>query len=227
MISHKHRCVFVHLPKCGGQSVEDVFIQDCGLDWSTREPLLLRKNENPNVGPPWLAHLTYKEYLKYSYISEDLMDRYYKFTVVRNPYDRVASIYKYLGYNHVVAFEDFVKCELDKQVYGGGSKNYFFKPQRDFITNDKGVVAVDKVIKLENIEGEIQDVMDLVGIRIEGLPHVNASPGYSFRNSLKNKIKHRRFLSVFRMEPYKVDWTPELRSVVRDIYSSDFEAFGY
>ena len=93
MISHKHKCIFVHVPKCGGRSVQNVFIQDSGLTWDTREPFLLRENKNLKSGPPRLAHLTYREYLDYFYISQELMDSYFKFSIVRDPYRRMESIY--------------------------------------------------------------------------------------------------------------------------------------
>ena len=53
MISHKHKTIFVHIPKTGGQSVESVFIEDEGLTWDTRAPLLLRRNDD---GFPDLWH---------------------------------------------------------------------------------------------------------------------------------------------------------------------------
>jgi hypothetical protein len=59
MISHKRKCVFVHIPKCAGQSIESVFVNDAGLTWEDRAPLLLRPNANNRVGLPFLAHLTY------------------------------------------------------------------------------------------------------------------------------------------------------------------------
>ena len=55
VISHEHRCVFVHIPKCAGQSIETVFLEDLGLDWSNRSILLLRPNECPDIGPPRLV----------------------------------------------------------------------------------------------------------------------------------------------------------------------------
>jgi len=227
MISHKHRCVFIHLPKCGGQSVEDVFISDCGLSWDSREPLLLRRNENVKVGPPWLAHLSYREYLDYCYISSELMDQYFKFSVVRNPYDRLVSIYKYLGYCYVMSFDCFVKKETRYQLKESSDRYYFFKPQKEFLVNDKGDVSVDKLIKLEDISTEILDVFNMTGIDMEHLPHVNASPKHGVGLSLKNKIKYMK-KGVFSMGiKNKIEWTEELREIARDLYHCDFEEFGY
>ena len=63
MISHRHRCVFVHIPKVAGQSIEHVFLGWNGLNWKGRAPLLLRPNEDPRKGPPRLAHLRAQDYV--------------------------------------------------------------------------------------------------------------------------------------------------------------------
>ena len=49
MISYKRKCVFVHMLKCTGQSIESVFVNDAGLTWEDRAPLLLRPNANDRV----------------------------------------------------------------------------------------------------------------------------------------------------------------------------------
>ena len=33
MISFPHKTIFIHIPKCAGQSVEETFLNDIGLDW--------------------------------------------------------------------------------------------------------------------------------------------------------------------------------------------------
>jgi len=64
LISHHDKCLFVHVPKCAGQSVEMFFLDRIGLDWERRAPLLLRPNDVPALGPPRLAHLKAAEYVE-------------------------------------------------------------------------------------------------------------------------------------------------------------------
>lgn len=65
MISHKHRFIFVYIPKVAGLSIELYFLNNLGLDWKNRRPLLLMHNTEPEIGPQKLAHLLALDYVKY------------------------------------------------------------------------------------------------------------------------------------------------------------------
>ena len=77
MISHKYKCIFVHIPKTGGTSIENV------LGDSADQPVSGGSAHDP------ITH--YKE--KYS----EHFDQYFKFSIVRNPWDRTLSIFNYLS----------------------------------------------------------------------------------------------------------------------------------
>ena len=70
MISIKHKIIFIHIPKCAGQSIENIFLRDLGLSWKERYPLLLRPRKPNEKGPERLAHLYAEEYLSLIHISE-------------------------------------------------------------------------------------------------------------------------------------------------------------
>ena len=69
MISHTHKCIFVHIPKTGGTSVESV----------------LRKDKSKGSD----------HHLLLNYSKKKEFNHYFKFTVVRNTYERVWSLYNY------------------------------------------------------------------------------------------------------------------------------------
>src|SRR5687768_14243923 len=62
VICREYRCLFVHVPKTAGMSIEHVFLRLVGLTWETRAPLLLGGNDDPRLGPPRLEHLKASEY---------------------------------------------------------------------------------------------------------------------------------------------------------------------
>ena len=104
LISHSHKTVFVHVPKCGGQSIETAFLADLGLDWETRAPLLLRLNDNLRLGPPRLAHLIARDYARYHYLSDELFRSYYSFAILRDPVARTVSLYNFGSFEKRVGY---------------------------------------------------------------------------------------------------------------------------
>ena len=58
MICREYQCLFVHIPKVAGQSIEQFFMNRLGLDWdSDRTEVLLGDNEDRTRGTQKLAHL--------------------------------------------------------------------------------------------------------------------------------------------------------------------------
>ena len=95
MISHIHKVIFVHIPKCAGQSVERMFLKDLGLCWDNRASLLLRPKLVSELGPERLAHLFAIEYEKFGFIESSKFQQYFKFAFVRDPIDRILSELNY------------------------------------------------------------------------------------------------------------------------------------
>ena len=155
MISHKHKCIFIHVPKVAGQSIESSFINDLNLTWENRKELLLMDNPDSKLGPPKLAHLLAEDYVKYHYLSQELFDNYFKFTFVRNPFDRVYSFYKYLGFSEFFSFDDFVSKKFKNKFLK--SNYWFIRPQYDFIYSN-GNPSVDYIGKFENLQSDFNYV---------------------------------------------------------------------
>jgi len=226
MISHRHKTIFVHIPKVAGQSIENVFLKDLGLNWSTRKPLLLMPNEQPENGPPRLAHLTSEEYVKYHYLSEEIFNNYFKFSFVRNPWDRVVSFYKFLYYAKGVTFEDFVKKLLPEFV---NKNDFFFKSQYDYLYC-KGKSCVDFIGRFENLNEDFSKILNTLGLSKLKLEHINKSKinkgKYSdIKTSFKKLVLNVEYQPFY--PSYKSYYNQELISIVADLYKKDVEFFKY
>ena len=221
MISHHHKTVFVHVPKCGGQSVEKLFVDDLGLDWDTRAPLLLRPNDEPRLGPPRLGHLLGSEFVQFKYMTQAQFDDYYKFAVVRDPYARLLSFYNYLPLKRSrmrrgkLTLDEFVMDWLPQQFELGQSYQsyphtyegmfWFVRPQVDYLVDAQGELLVDDIFRLETIQDDIAKVYEKCGISSR-LTHHNASKAATAK---------------------RADLSPAHIEVINRLYAAEFDVLGY
>lgn len=234
MICHHYRCLFVHIPKTAGQSIEHAFLGQLGLSWQTRASLLLYPNSDPRLGPPRLAHLKLREYLRYQYLSQDLFDEYFKFSIVRDPWDRAVSIYKYSEYN--MPFKKFLFDVLAKRLWA--DDYWFVGPQHEFICDESGEVGVDYVGRFETLERDFSEISGIIGLHRK-IDHVNKS--YGRKRQLARRVKQLvdgvknadlpKLGSIFMRKEYFPDYSmyydQEAIELVGDLYKRDIEIFGY
>lgn len=229
MISHKHRCVFVHIPKCGGQSVEHLFLRENGLTWENRASLVLRPNNDPRRGPPRLAHLTWQDYINHGYISAGLMEEYTTFSVVRNPYKRVESLYRFLGYDAAITFERFVTEILTKQIEEKGDLYWFMRPQHEFLSDVDGKVRIDHLIRLEEINEQLPRLLHSLGIENQSVPHINKAKERGLLRTLRARFQYA-ISGLYSLTPLvsnNVAWSDRARAQVLALYKHDFKCFKY
>lgn len=231
MISHHHKCIFVHIPKNAGQSIEHVFLNLLDLKWKTRAPLLLRYNDTRELGPPWLAHLRAYEYVRHKYLTQELFDEYFKFAFVRNPWDRLISIYKYLGFNNRYEFKSFLMNVFKSRIWQEGY--WFVGPQSDFLCSEDGKILMDFIGKFENLQNDFYHVCQKIGLPPTEVPHVNKSTSPNLSQSFSQKqfvkyvmyqIKGKHIPKFMRYQDY---YDNESRELVAELYKKDIELFGY
>ena len=221
MICDEYQCIFVHIPKTAGQSIEHFFLDLVGLSWDSRSPLLLRSNTDPNLGPEKLGHLTASEYVDFHYLSQETFNDYYKFSFVRNPWERLVSEYFFHRYNRRFSFKDFVLKGFPEKSMKDLYRHIM--PQYDFLYNPSGELLVDFVGKFENLQADFNIICETLNINNSTLPHFNAyKPMRSIRSILKNFL-----LARSRKSRYTDYYDMVLQEVVGEMYEKDIEAFGY
>lgn len=209
MISDQHRTIFIHIPKTAGQSIETLFLNNLGLSWEERHHLLLRPNQNSAFGPPRLAHLSLTEYLTCNYISRIKFDSYFKFSFIRNPWDRAVSIYKYITKGNR-PFCEFLRKELTNK---NSPLFYFYRPQSDFIIDPHGRLKTNFIGKFETINRDILLIKNRLGLQ-GNLKHINAS-----------KLKSMPQLQ--EQKPYQAFYDSNTKRMIEEFYGQDIKSFGY
>lgn len=213
-LSHSIRCIFVHIPKTGGSSIE----QGLGMfgDWRVEDAdRLFGKIRSPNLKnagfhSAFLQHLTMPEIQRVS--PGAVRDGYYSFSIVRNPWDRMVSVYSRPDPNMVEQASDegieLLGLSFDTFLERVGNLSHIHVlPQYIFVTDGSGRTVVDFVGRFESLARDFARVCETLGI-VRSLPHANASPS---RNS----------------KDYRGYYTRETRAIVAERYSRDLELFGY
>ena len=189
MINHEHNFIFIHIPRTGGTSIEYVF---------TKETECQSKHTYP-LG--WKKHYP-KEW-----------QSYFKFTSIRNPWDRVVSQWAidkhWYGDKFQKTFKEFVKYP----------QGFPLQPQLWFLSEPDKIKYndiikyvednIDYIIRFENLHNDFSKVCELVGAPNHNLPQKYHSQ------------------DVRKSRPYQEYYDTETKDIVSRIYDIDIEYFGY
>jgi len=182
LISHKHKFITIDIPKTGTRSFRE-----------SLHPLgLIDIVGKPFVKADFYQHDTAirakKQFTKHNFD----WNEYFKFTIVRNPWARYFSFFKYFK-NYADKF-----LRRDKSIAWGAAeinqgqycvslfsdsdeqtilKNIIFNnpPQESYYCDENGEVIVDYIADFENLENEFVFLCNQVGIDAPTLQHGNKS----------------------------------------------------
>jgi len=156
---HERKIIFVHIPKTAGSSIENAL----GLLRSGCENGYGYKDIDGR--PVALQHLLPDGIRKI--IGEEAFSRYTKFTVCRNPYNRIVSEYHWRVCNKIGrvrsfdGFLDEVENVIKNNLYNKVSDHFI--PQSDFIYDSEGNQVVDHLFRFEKLDKAEQFIQDNFG----------------------------------------------------------------
>ena len=193
MIIHKNKCVFVHIPKTAGTSICSFFISNGAYQ---------------HDGHYYQTHETIKEL---EITNSDEMDKYFIFSFVRNPFERLVSYY-----NSKINTKYFPKeisfKEMCRKIYKNERKRIrdrnFLRHTRgcyDYLKNENGEININFVGKFENLQNDFRIICNKIGIPYQKVPH-------------KNKTNHKHYTKYY---------DEETKQIVAEKYAKDIEYFGY
>lgn len=173
MIVHEHKLIFIHINRTGGVSVETAFEQ------------------------PIMDHRLPRDFIKE--YGRDTWDNYYKFAIVRNPWDRMVSVYS----NRKKWIDEMSTKDLSFEEWLLGLQYYReFNQLRWIYSNSK--IIVDFVGRFERLELDFQKVCKKIGVK-KSLPH-------------KNKSEHA---------PYQCYYTKKTKELIETYCEREIKMFGY
>lgn len=157
------------------------------------------------------SHLTALEVK--SFLGEEIFSGIYKFTFVRNPWDRMLSVYKYrLKYENFPKEIDFIsyvkqlnspRYFLNHSVFNSKA---FYLGCLDYITNENNIIIIDQVFKFEERDKAIKEISNRLNCDGLGrLKLVEAGSGDNYRKYYDNNTKN----------------------IINRVYAEEIEAFQY
>jgi hypothetical protein len=196
-----------------------------GLDWDRdRAEVMLGDNPDRERGTQKLAHLSAAEYVADGFVSAEEFARLFKFSFVRNPYERIVSEYLYRNYFAHRSFRDFVLRKLPEPGWDDDYRHVM--PQYEMLHDANGRLLVDFVGRFEHLQRDFTEVCTRLGIEDATLPHRNPSNKRS--RTLKRKVRNLVFGNGEDGKRRYTDfYDDETRAAVARLYRRDIDAFGY
>lgn len=185
------KSIFVHVPKCAGIAVNKALYGNLAG-----------------------GHTSLDEYI--NIFEPSNFTSYFKFTFVRNPWDRVVSAYTFLqkgGFNkwdrtffddelsRYDNFHDFVRNWLTPENI---TKHHHFKPQYSYIIDKYNRVSVDYIGYFENIEDDFEIIKKKIGV--------------DARLEKKNAVNRKSYTDYY---------DDETIAIVESVYEKDIKLFNY
>jgi len=180
IISRGRRYIFVHIPKTGGTAMalalEDRAMADDILIGDTPKAVKRRSRLKgaQTAGRLW-KHSTLAN--AEGLITRDEMAQMFTFTLVRNPWDRMVSYYRWLqgqSFNHPAValakakgFSGFLNDPLTLQTFRA-------HPYASYMTDGAGQVHANAYIRLEHLAEDLAPLERHLGFSLD-VPHANAS----------------------------------------------------
>ena len=218
MISHKYKCLYVHIPKTAGTSVEKCFGGHDEMDVRLKQDHRTIRNIMAAISPLSTGRFNIKDILVFlnqrycgyrdqvGFLNGQEFDSYFKFCFVRNPWERAYSWYRNVIRDHLhqaelgisadITFSDFLNYHSDQ---------WALKPQIDWIIDVNGKVAVDFVGKFENLESDFKEICHRLGMQDNKLPMILDSGKVSYVDA----------------------YDDDLRVLVETLYRDEIELFEY
>lgn len=223
MISHEFRCIFIHIPKAAGTSIEKKLghfqtVQRGVQDHRTirqLQPVTVRDlfYKNKRDTSHFSHHALLKTFVrqqirKESPLSHQQYHNYYKFTFVRNPWSRAYSWYKNVIRDPIHQVEQSVSKDCSfKEFLINHSEQWALRPQLHWIVDSQGNLPYNFIGRFEQLANDFDKVGQDLGLQETTLPKLISSA---------NKKRH-----------YSEFYDEFTKNLVADRYAEEIELFNF
>ena len=217
LISKTKKFIFIHIPKNAGQSITSTLLKYCISGNAGRSIQFIGARNYIRINTKLKKYFNrtlydhnFKDHERANAVKDILGDEYsnyFKFAIVRNPWDWLFSKYKYTLKNTRHFRHKFVKSNFstfDQFVEWECLKNNNKKCQAEFVLDNDGNKIVDFIGRFENLEDDFREICNKIEVD-EKIPHFNKSMSRNYREYYSGKS----------------------RDLVGEYYASDINLFDY
>jgi len=229
VISHKNKFLFIHNDKCAGTAMREHFRWNKEFEvdlighWGKTMTVELWEEHEHQMGSLFAQHSVARMTKGYFELMGWNWDDYFKFGIVRNPFDRIVSGYEWRrsvvtqwiedkentgnkdNFKNIASeidggFKEFVKRKCQK--WNNQERFFYSKPPKQCL--------VDFVGRYENLEQDFKHIVKTI------LP-----------NATGELLVLQPDNQSIRRKDYKSYYDEETRGIVEQRLSNDLELFGY
>ena len=201
IVSSKYRFIFIHIPKTGGTSIAEP-----SYGSSRQGALIPHLGENDVINYGHIRAAGLKERMG------EHWDEYFKFCFVRNPWDRLVSLYHYFLQNEEKAGSDLglhIKaCRSFREFCMSMDHlklDAHFDEQVTYIIDYNGQPIIDFVARYESMNKDFSQICNHLGLPDISLPRYRRSKHNDYRlyyDSETKRIVEQHYENDIRLLKY-------------------------
>ncbi len=204
IISHRHRFIFVAIPKTGTHSIRQALREHLDAEDMEQVGLFVDKRfPYPELAAIGHGHLGLEQVRPY--LGDTSFAQYFKFAFVRNPFDRFVSYCAFMTRGNG-AFERDPRAVMRQVMFKVRPvQHILFRPQYQQLVDADGSLLADFVGRVERMQPDYEKICARLALPTATLGRVNSS----------------------RHGDYRQYYDEELRAGVADFYRRDLDLFKY
>lgn len=202
IVSHRHQFVFFAVPRTGTHAIRAALQPHLGPgDWQQQTLTAQLRLPVPELAKVRHGHIGLRE--AEAELPVAVSRDYFKFAVVRNPYDRFVSACAFMHRRNraYVGNETFFRHDaLHRQ-----KEHMLIRPQVELLVDAGGRLGMDYIGRYETLDESFREICSRAGLPETTLARVNSSVH----------------------APYPTCYDDRLAKAVADFYGADFNLLGY